>query len=101
MSNINLLQDNSSSNFSLFVDLGNLEQITLQRANENIVQVQQPVNTASCNINEDASFVNDDDDMDVDDVDDDTLKEYLDEETYDENDDDNDDDQSYHDSDSE
>ena len=87
----------------MFVDLGNLQQITLQQTNENVIQAQQPVNTASCNVSEDISFVNDDNDVDANDVDDDTLEEYIDEEIDDEIDDDNDEDdddgQIYHDSD--
>ncbi len=76
----------------MFVNLGNLEQITLQQSNGNVIQVQQPANTASRNVNEDAFFINDDDDVDANGVDDDTLEEYLDEETDDESDDDNDED---------
>ena len=44
LSDIDLLQHNSSSNFLLFVDLGNFEQITLQQNDRDIIQVQQLVN---------------------------------------------------------
>ncbi|KAL5569485.1 hypothetical protein UlMin_026060 [Ulmus minor] len=39
MSDIDLLQDNSSSNFTLFVDLGNLPQINLQRNDGDVIPI--------------------------------------------------------------
>ena len=65
-SDIDLLQHNSSSNFSLFVDLGNLEQITLQWSDRDVIPIFQPVNTASWNLTKDASFLNDNDNDNVD-----------------------------------
>ncbi|KAL5579027.1 hypothetical protein UlMin_011469 [Ulmus minor] len=45
MSDIDLLQDNSSSNFTLFVDLGNLPQINLQRNDGDVIPIVQPFTT--------------------------------------------------------
>ena len=61
MSDIDLLQDNSSSNFTLFVDLGNLPQINLQRNDGDVILIVQPFTTVSQHVNETASFLNDDD----------------------------------------
>lgn len=101
LSDIDLLQDNSSLDFMLFVDLGNLQQ-NLHWIDRDVIQIVQPVNTAPQNIIEDASFLNDDDDYKEDDE---RIEEYADEEIDEENDidteeEDDDDDQSSHDSDS-
>ena len=104
MSDINLLQDNSSSNFTLFVDLGNLPQINLQRNDGDVIPIVQPFTTVSQHVNETASFLNDDDEEDVSEEDDETVEEYADEETNEGNDvvdtEEDDDDHSYRTSDS-
>ena len=104
MSDIDLLQDNSSSNFTSFVDLGNLLQINLLRNDGDIIPIMQlPVTTAPRNVIEDASFLNDDDEDDAFEEDDESVEEYADEETNEENDidtEEDDDDHSYHASDS-
>ena len=81
MSDIDLLQDNSSSNFTLFIDLGNLPQINLQRNDGDVIPIVQPFTTISQRVNETASFLNDDDDdeEDVSEEDDETVEEYADE----------------------
>ena len=103
LSDIDLLQNNSSSNFTLFVDLGNLEQISMQQTDRDVILTIQPVNTAPRNVTEDVSSLNDDD-VDVNDEDDESVEESANEETDEENDVDTkenkDDGQSYHDSDS-
>ena len=86
MSDIDLLQDNSSSNFTLFVDLGNLPQINLQRNDGDVIPIVQPFTTVSQHVNETASFLNDDDEEDVSEEDDETVEEYADEETDEGND---------------
>ena len=103
MSDVDLLQDNSSSNFTLFVDLGNLPQINLQRNDRDVIPIVQPFMTAPRNVNESGSFLNDDDEDDVSEEDDEAVAEYVDEETNDETDldtKDDDDDHSYRTSDS-
>ena len=74
MSDLDLLQDSNSSNFMLFVDLGNLQQINLHRSDKDVISIAQPVNTALRNVTEDASFLNDDDDMDVYEEDDESVE---------------------------
>ncbi|KAL5576197.1 hypothetical protein UlMin_017896 [Ulmus minor] len=86
MSDIDLLQDNSSSNFTLFVDLGNLPQINLQRNDGDVIPIVQPFTTVSQHVNETASFLNDDDEEDVSEEDDETVEESADEETDEGND---------------
>ena len=104
MSDIDLLQDNSSSNFTLFVDLGNLPQINLQRNDGDVIPIVQPFTTVSQHVNETASFLNDDDEEDVSEEDDETVEESADEETDEGNDvvdtEEDDDDYSYRTSDS-
>ena len=104
MSDIDLLQDNSLSNFTLFVDLGNLPQINLQRNDGDVILIVQPFTTVSQHVNETASFLNDDDEEDVSEEDDETVEESADEETDEGNDavdtEEDDDDHSYHTSDS-
>ncbi|KAL5572352.1 hypothetical protein UlMin_021949 [Ulmus minor] len=104
MSDIDLLQDNSSSNFTLFVDLGNLPQINLQRNDRDVIPIVQPFTTVSQHVNETASFLNDDEEEDVSEEDDETVEESADEETNEGNDavdtEEDDDDHSYHISDS-
>ena len=103
MSNIDLLQHNSSSNFTLFVDLGNLQQINLLRSNGDIIPIVQPVPTAPRHVTKDSSFLNDDDEVEVSDEDDESIKGYADEEIDAENDidtEEDDDYSSYHASDS-
>ena len=70
----------------LFVDLGNLQQINLHRSDKDVISIVQLVNTALWNVTEDASFLNDDDDVDDYEEDDESVKEYADEETNEEND---------------
>ncbi|KAL5547444.1 hypothetical protein UlMin_002675 [Ulmus minor] len=100
MSDIDLLQDNSSSNFTLFVDLGNLPQINLQRNDGDVIPIVQPFTA----VDETVSFLNDDDEEDVSEEDDETVEESADEETDEGNDavdtEEDDDDHSYHTSDS-
>ena len=62
LSDIDLLQHNSSSNFTLFVDLGNLQQINLLRSNQDVIPIMQPVTNASQRVTDDSYFQNDDDD---------------------------------------
>ena len=104
MSDIDLLQDNSSSNFTLFVDLGNLPQINLQRNDGDVIPIVQPFTAVSQHVNETVSFLNDDDEEDVSEEDDETVEESADEETDEGNDavdtEEDDDDHSYHTSDS-
>ncbi|KAL5540764.1 hypothetical protein UlMin_044087 [Ulmus minor] len=104
MSDIDLLQDNSSSKFMLFVDLGNLLQINLQRNDGDVIPIVQPFTTVSQHVNETTSFLNNDDEEDVSEEDDETVEEYADEETDEGNDvvdtEENDDDHSYRTSDS-
>ncbi|KAL5571521.1 hypothetical protein UlMin_021118 [Ulmus minor] len=47
LSDIDLLQHNSSSNFTLLVDLGNLQEINLLRRDQDIIPIVQPVTNAS------------------------------------------------------
>ncbi|KAL5573450.1 hypothetical protein UlMin_023047 [Ulmus minor] len=47
LSDIDLLQHNSSSNFTLFVDLGNLQEINLLRRDQDVIPIVQPVTNAS------------------------------------------------------
>ena len=104
MSDIDLLQDNSSSNFTLFVDLGNLPQINLQRNDGDVIPIVQPFPTVSQHVNETAYFLNDNDEDDVSEEDDETVEEYANEKTDEGNDivdtEEDDDDHSYHTSDS-
>ena len=99
MSDIDLLQDNSSSNFTLFVDLGNLPQINLQRNDGDVIPIVQPFTAVSQHVYEIVSFLNDDDEKDVSEEDDETVEEYADEETDEGNDvvdtEEDDDDHSY------
>ncbi|KAL5538476.1 hypothetical protein UlMin_035499 [Ulmus minor] len=99
ISDIDLLQDNSSSNFTLFVDLGNLPQINLQRNNGDVIPIVQPFTTVSQHVNETVSFLNDDDEEDVSEEDYETVEESADEETDEGNDvvdtEEDDDDHSY------
>ena len=99
MSDINLLQDNYLLKFTLFVDLGNLQQINFLRNDRDVIPIVQPINTSSRNVIEDAYFLNDDDEVDAYEEDDESIEEYADEETDDETDIDtekDDDDHSYH-----
>ena len=80
LSDIDLLQDNNSSNFFLFVDLCILKQINLQRSNIDVIPIVQPVNTAPWNVTKYASFLNDDYDVDANDEDDESVEEFADEE---------------------
>ncbi|KAL5574589.1 hypothetical protein UlMin_016288 [Ulmus minor] len=104
MSDIDLLQDNSSSNFTLFVDLGNLPQINLQRNDGDVIPIVQPFTAVSQHVYETVSFLNDDDEEDVSEEDDEIVEESADEETDEGNDavdtEEDDDDHSYHTSDS-
>ena len=102
MSDINLLLDNSSLDFTLFVDLLDLQQINLHRNDRDILLIVQLVNTAPQNVSEDTSFLNDDDDENAYEEDDESEEDYSDEETDEENhldtEQDDDDDRSYHNS---
>jgi len=103
LSDIDLLQHNSSSNFTLFVDLGNLQEINLLRRDQDVIPIVQPVTNASRHITDDSSFVNDADEVELSDEKDESVEEYADEETDAENDidmEEDDDDRSYHASDS-
>ncbi|KAL5573640.1 hypothetical protein UlMin_023237 [Ulmus minor] len=104
INDIDLLQDNSSSNFTLFVDLGNLPQINLQRNDGDVIPIVQPFTAVSQHVNETVSFLNDDDEEDISEEDDETIEESVDEETDEGNDavdtEEDDDDHSYHTSDS-
>ena len=103
LSDIDLLQHNSSSNFTLFVDLGNLQEINLLRRDQDVIPIVQPVTNALRHVTIDSSFLNDDDEVEVSDEDDESVEEYADEETDAENEidtEEDDDDRSYHASDS-
>ena len=103
MSDIDLLQHNSSSNFTLFVDLGNLPQINLLRNDEDVIPIDRPVTIVPRQDTEDSSFLNDDDGVKTSEEDDESVQEYTDEETDFENDidsEEDDEDHSYHASDS-
>ena len=86
LSDIDLLQHNSSSNFTLFVDLGNLQQINLLRSGQDVIPIVQPVTNASRHVTDDSSFLNDDDEVEISDEDDECVEEYTDGETDVEND---------------
>ena len=58
MSDIDLLQDNNSSNFTLFVNLGNLPQINLQQNDGDVIPIVQPFTIVSQRVNETVSFLN-------------------------------------------
>ncbi|KAL5552963.1 hypothetical protein UlMin_040364 [Ulmus minor] len=47
LSDIDLLQHNRSSNFTLFVDLGNLQEINLLWRDQDVIPIVQPVTNAS------------------------------------------------------
>ena len=99
MSDIDLLQHNSSSNFTLFVDLGNLQEINLLQRDQDVIPIVQPVTNALRHVTNDSSFLNDDDEVELSDEDDESVEEYTDAENdIDTEDDDND--HSYHASDS-
>ncbi|KAL5580234.1 hypothetical protein UlMin_012676 [Ulmus minor] len=103
LSDIDLLQHNSSSNFTLFVDLGNLQEINLLRRDQDVIPIVQPVTNASQPVTDDSSFLNDADEIELSDEEDESVEEYADEETDAENDidtEEDDDDRSYHASDS-
>ena len=103
LSDIDLLQHNSSSNFTLFVDLGNLQEINLLRRDQDVIPIVQPVTNASRPVTDDSSFLNDADEVELSDEEDESVEEYTDEETDAENDIDtekDDDHHSYHASDS-
>ena len=70
----------------MFVDLGNLPQINLQRNDGDVIPIVQPFTTAPQNVNEFASFLNNDDEEDVSEENDETVVVYTDEETDDGND---------------
>ncbi|KAL5569048.1 hypothetical protein UlMin_025623 [Ulmus minor] len=92
-----------SSNFTLFVDLGNLQEINLLRRDQDVIPIVQPVTNASRPITDDSSFLNDADEIELSDEEDESVEEYADEETDAENDidtEEDDDDRSYHASDS-
>ncbi|KAL5570090.1 hypothetical protein UlMin_026665 [Ulmus minor] len=99
LSDIDLLQHNSSSNFTLFVDLGNLQEINLLRRDQDVIPIVQPVTNASRHVTDDSSFLNDADEVELSDEEDESVEEYADEETDAENDidtEEDDDDRSYH-----
>ena len=103
LSDIDLLQHNSSSNFTLFVDLGNLQEINLLRRDQDVIPIVQPVTNASRLVTDDSSFLNDADEVELSDEEDESIEEYADEETDDKNNVDtkeDDDDHSYYASDS-
>ena len=103
LSDIDLLQHNSSSNFTLFVDLGNLQEINLLRRDQDLIPIVQPVTNASRPVTDESSFLNDADEVELSDEEDESVKEYVNEETDAENDidmEEDDDDRSYHASDS-
>ncbi|KAL5576253.1 hypothetical protein UlMin_017952 [Ulmus minor] len=92
-----------SSNFTLFVDLGNLQEINLLRRDHDVIPIVQPVTNASRPVTDDSSFLNDADEIELSDEEDESVEEYADEETDVENDidtEEDDDDRSYHASDS-
>ena len=80
LSDIDLLQHNSSSNFTLFVDLGNLQQINFLKSNGDVIPIVQPVSTAPQHVTEDSSFLNNDDEVEFSEEDDGSIEEYADEE---------------------
>ncbi|KAL5544976.1 hypothetical protein UlMin_008760 [Ulmus minor] len=103
LSDIDLLQHNSSSNFTLFVDLGNLQEINLLRRDQDVIPIVQPVTNASRPVTDDSSFLNDADEVELSDEEDESVEEYADEETDAETEidtEEDDDDRSYHASDS-
>ncbi|KAL5559557.1 hypothetical protein UlMin_035768 [Ulmus minor] len=103
LSDIDLLQHNSSSNFTLFVDLGNLQEINLLRRDQDVIPILQPVTNASRPVTDDSSFLNDADEVELYDEEEESVEEYADEETDAENEidtEEDDDDRSYHASDS-
>ena len=103
LSDIDLLQHNSSSNFTLFVDLGNLQEINLLRRYQDVIPIVQPVTNASRHVTDDSSFLNDADEVELSDEEDESVEEYADEETDAETEidtEEDDDDRSYHASDS-
>ncbi|KAL5579308.1 hypothetical protein UlMin_011750 [Ulmus minor] len=103
LSDIDLLQHNSPSNFTLFVDLGNLQEINLLWHDQDVIPIMQPVTNASRHVTDDSSFLNDVDEVELFDEEDESVEEYADEETDAENDidmEEDDDDRSYHTSDS-
>ena len=103
LSDIDLLQHNSSSNFTLFVDLGNLQEINLLRRDQDVIPIVQPVTNASRLVTDDSSFLNDADEVELSDEEDESVEEYADEETDAEieiDTEEDDDDRSYHASDS-
>ncbi|KAL2465585.1 Uncharacterized protein Adt_41436 [Abeliophyllum distichum] len=61
LTEIDLLHDDISSNFSLFVDLGNLDHITMQRVDIDAIQLDRPAKRASSsNVSgDDYNFIND------------------------------------------
>ncbi|KAL2465528.1 Uncharacterized protein Adt_41379 [Abeliophyllum distichum] len=61
LTEIDLLHDDSSSNFSLFVDIGNLDHITMQRVDIDAIQLDRPAKRASSsNVSGDEyNFIND------------------------------------------
>ncbi|KAL5564918.1 hypothetical protein UlMin_028082 [Ulmus minor] len=92
-----------SSNFTLFVDLGNLQEINLLRRDQDVLPIVQPVTNASRPVTDDSSFLNDADEVELSDEEDESVEEYADEETDAENEidtEEDDDDRSYHASDS-
>ena len=104
LSNIDLLQHNSSFNFTLFVNLGNLQEINLLRRDQDVIPIVQPVTNASRHVTDDSSFLNDADEVELSDKEDESVEEYADEETDEGNDvvdtEEDDDDHSYRTSDS-
>ena len=86
LTDIDLLQHNSSSNFTLFVDLGNLQEINLLRSDRDVILIKQPVITAPRHVIEDSSFLNDDDEVEAFEEDDESVEEDADEEIDAEND---------------
>ena len=66
-------------NFTLFVDLGNLEKISMQWTNRDVISTVQLVNTALWNVIYDASFLNNDDDVGANDEDDESIEKSADE----------------------
>ena len=103
LSDIDLLQHNSSSNFMLFVDLGNLQQINLLRSDGDVIPIVQPISNAPRHVTEDSSFVNNDYEVEVSEEDDESVEEYAHKGTDVENGidtEEDDDDHSYHASDS-
>ncbi|KAL5578927.1 hypothetical protein UlMin_011369 [Ulmus minor] len=81
LSDIDLLQHNSSSNFTLFVDLGNLQEINLLRRDQDVIPIVQPVTNASRPVTDDSSFLNDANEVELSDEEDESVEECADEET--------------------